>query len=75
MKRIPIKLAKEYAEKAEQDQVIIFSFEKATGRTHVVTYGKTKLDCAQAAEGGNKLKRSFLKWPEELCTSLPARIK
>lgn len=74
-KRIPITAAKRIAEQYLQDQVILITFDKTTGLTHVVTYGKTKEDCDQAAQGGNKLKREFLKWPEELCNARPRRMR
>ena len=75
MKRLPIKMAKDVAEKYDQDQVIILSFNKKTGVTSVVTYGKTKEDCVQAAQGGNKIKRDILKWPEDKCLDVPSRSK
>lgn len=73
-KRIPIKTAKEFANKFEKDQVIILSWDKATGTTWVTTYGKTKEDCIQAAKGGNRIKK-MLSWPEELCNAKPSRLK
>lgn len=75
MKRIPISAAKEIANKFDQDQVIIITFSKKTGLTHVVTYGKTKEDCIQAAQGGNIIKRDVLKWPDENCVAAPPRSK
>jgi hypothetical protein len=39
-----------------------------------VTYGKTLEDCDQAAQGGNKIKKT-LGWPEELCSAEPSRVK
>jgi hypothetical protein len=73
-KRIPISAAKEIAKRYGQDQVIMMTFDKETGLTHVVSYGKTKLDCEQAAHGANLMKKT-LKFPEELCNSVPARTK
>lgn len=70
---IPIKAAKTVAYEYDQDQVIMMCWRKKTGLTTVVTYGKTIEDCNQAAEGGNKLKREFLKWPEEECQAKPKR--
>ncbi len=75
MKRIPISTAKDIANKFDQDQVIVITFSKKTGLTHVVTYGKSKEDCIQAAQGGNIIKRDVLKWPEEECVAAPARSK
>lgn len=74
-KRIPITAAKRIAQEFLQDQVILITFDKTSGTTHVVTYGKSKEDCDQAAIGGNKLKREFLGWPEELCNAVPRRMR
>lgn len=74
-KRIPIKAAKDIADKYNQNEVILVTFDAMTGLTHVVTYGKTLFDCQSAAVGGNRLKREFLKWPDELCHDVPARMK
>lgn len=71
-KRIPITAAKDVAEKFDCSQVIILAWDGEL--THVVTYGKTLLDCEQAAEGGNRVKR-FLGWPEDKCQDKPARAR
>ena len=63
---VPIEWAKHIAEACEKDQVIIVCWDKAHGKTHVTTYGKTKEDCEQAAKGGNFVKKA-LGWPDELC--------
>ena len=73
-KRIPIKAAKEISEKYNHNQVIICTFDKDEGRTHVVTYGKTLKDCDEAAKGGNFVKKA-LGWPDNLCNAKPNRIK
>jgi len=73
MKKIPIKAAKEISKEYNQDQVILLTFDKKTGLTHVVTYGKTKEDCIQAAQGGNLIKEKILKWPADKCTAVPSR--
>jgi len=71
-KRIPIQAAKDIATKYGQSQVIIVTWDGATGNTHVVTYGATVADREQAAKGGNLVKRT-LGWPESLCNAIPAR--
>ena len=73
-KQIPIRAAARIAKEFDKDQVFILTWDKAYGRTHVTTYGKTIEDCKQAAEGGNELKRN-LGWPEELCKAAPPRAK
>ncbi len=73
-KKMPIVAAKEIANKYDKDQVIILTWDKKTGETWVTTYGKSIVDCEQAAIGGNKIKK-FLGWPDELCQDKPARIK
>jgi hypothetical protein len=65
-KRIPIAAAKRIADDYDMDQVVLVTFSKSTGRTHVVTYGKTVEECRQAAMGGNMVKKA-LGWPDELC--------
>jgi hypothetical protein len=76
-KRIPIKAAQEIAKKYKLDQVVIVAYErdakKGTDMTHIVTYGKTKADCLQAAQGGNMVKKA-LGWPDSL-QALPSRVK
>ena len=47
-KRIPIATAKEVAEKHDLQQVLLIAYDGE--RVHVVTYGKTKADCAAAAK-------------------------
>lgn len=62
-KRLPITDAKALAKKHSLRQVILLAWDGE--RTHVVTYGSTQEDCAQAAAGGNKVKAA-LGWPESL---------
>lgn len=57
-KRIPVAAVKRYAQEYCQDQVIILSFGP-DGRTHVVTWGKDKKNCKEAAEGSERIM-SFL---------------
>jgi len=73
-KRIPITEAKRISKLYGQNQVIIVTWDKTNNRQHVVTYGKSIVDCAQAASGGNFVKKA-LGWPEKLCQAIPARIK
>lgn len=57
-KRIPITTAKAVGEKhPDVTQVILLAWDGK--RTHVVTWGNSVEDCAQAAEGGNSIKRLF----------------
>lgn len=71
-KDIPIEVAKSIAEEFDKNQVIIVTWDKVHGRTHVTTYGKTLEECQQAAKGGNLVKRA-LGWPDELCQAKPDR--
>jgi hypothetical protein len=74
-KRIPISAAKRIADDYGQSQVVIITFDKdAGGITHVVTYGRTVEECAQAALGGNFVKKA-LGWPEAECRAVPARAR
>lgn len=47
-RRIPIAAAKEVAQKYDLSQVLLLGYDGK--RAHVVTYGKTKADCAAAAK-------------------------
>lgn len=58
-KGIPIKAAQAIAKAFDKDQVIIVTWDKAYGKVHVTTYGKTIDECVQAAEGGNRIKRAL----------------
>ena len=58
-KPIPIKVAEEIAIKFDKDQVIIVTWDKKHGRTHVTTYGKTLEECKLAADGGNFVKKAL----------------
>lgn len=59
-KDIPISAAQEIANKFDKDQVIIVTWDKTHGRTHVTTYGKTLEECKLAADGGNLVKKAHL---------------
>lgn len=67
---VPISAAKQIAEEFDKDQVIIVTWDSAFGLTHVTTYGKSKGDSIQAAQGGNVVKRA-LGWPDKLCEAMP----
>lgn len=69
-KRIPVQRAKDIANKHSLRQVILLAWDGE--RTHIVTYGKGKDDCAQAAAGGNMLKQKW-GWPE--CNDQPSRVR
>lgn len=73
-KKIPISAAKEISKTYDKDQVILVTWNKKFGDTWVTTYGKTVADCAQAAEGGNFVKKA-LGWPNELTESKTTRQK
>ena len=70
-KSIPVKAAEEFAKTQGLKQVIVFGWDGTN--THCVSYGESLEDCAQAAAGANKLKKS-LGWPESLLAE-PPRIK
>lgn len=71
---VPIGAARKIAEEFDKDQVIVVCWDKAHGKTHVTTYGKTIEECEQAAKGGNLVKKA-LGWPDELCHAKPKRRK
>jgi len=72
-KRIPISWAKKIANELGYTQVVIHAYDGETGTQHVTTYGKSIVDCDNAAKGGNAIKK-LLKWDEDLCNAKPKRI-
>ena len=70
--KIPVMDAKRIAIERGYSQVIIHAFDGITGIQHVTTYGKSEADCANAAQGGNAIKK-LLKWDEALLNAKPAR--
>lgn len=71
--RIPIKALKELAKKYNLSHVILFAHHPDSKDDHIVTYGKSVEDCAQAAQFGNLLK-DYIGWPEKLHAQ-PHRVK
>jgi len=71
MKRIPIAAAKAFAKQHRLKQVVIMAWDGA--QMHVVTYGGSIVDSAQAAAGGNFLKKA-LGFPAEACQAIPAKV-
>lgn len=69
-KRIPVSAARKIAQEHVCRQVILLAWDGQS--THIVTYGVTADDCAQAAAGGNMLKERW-GWPE--CNDQPSRVK
>lgn len=69
-KRLPISAAENVAKEHDLRQVILLAWDGEL--THIVTFGKTVEDCAQAAQGGNILKEKW-GWPE--CNDQPSRAK
>ena len=65
---IPISAAQSLAESLDLRQVIIVAWDGE--KTHVVTYGGSVADSANAAHGGNLVKRA-LGWPDNLDTETP----
>jgi len=68
---IPISTAQAIAETLDLHQVIIVAWDGE--KTHVVTYGGNAADSANAAAGGNRIKKA-LGWPESLNTESPKVI-
>jgi hypothetical protein len=74
MKRFPIRAAKEVAQKYNQDEVILVTRDRKNNLIHVVSYGKTLVDCADAANSANNL-RKHLGFPESACHEVPRRLR
>ena len=63
MADIPIKAAKEIAEKYDYDQVIIIARKTGSdGNEHVTTYGRDKTHCGVAAKIGDFIKHKVMMW-------------
>lgn len=73
-KGVPVAAARAIAQQFDKDQVIIVAWDRAHGREHVTTYGKTIEECAQVAAGGNLVKQA-LGWPESACNAEPSRVR
>ena len=66
MKRIPIKAAKEVAEKYGYDQVMIYARKVGDiGGEHMTTYGVTKQHCAAMAQIAKFLQTKIMGWTNE----------
>lgn len=72
--RIPISAASEIGKKFDKDQVILVTWDSKSGDTWVTTWGSDKVQCIQAAEGGNFVKKA-LGWPNELTQTKSASEK
>jgi hypothetical protein len=65
---IPVSTAQSIAESFDLRQVIIVAWDGKN--THVVTYGGSDADSANAAAGGNVVKKA-LGWPKNIDTESP----
>jgi len=70
IRRLPIKAIKDLAKQYDLEQVILFGWDGEC--SHCVTYGRTVVDCDQAAQGGNKIKK-MLGWPDRTM-AVPSRV-
>ena len=71
---VPVEAAKNVAKSYKKDQVILICWSEEDNKTWVTTYGATEIDCDQAAQGGNWLKKNFLNWPKSECCAEPERV-
>ncbi|MCA0368345.1 MAG: hypothetical protein LCH57_09845 [Proteobacteria bacterium] len=71
-KPIPVATAERVAAEHGCRQVILMAWDGKA--THVVTWGFSREDAQQAADGGNRFKMA-MNWPEELCRSVPELAK
>lgn len=67
---VPWSAAEKIANEFQKDQVIIVTWDEDHEMVHVTTFGRTMKSSAQAAEGGNFVKRA-LGWPDRLCHDVP----
>lgn len=64
-KYIPVSKIAELGKSLGLEQAILVAWDGEL--THVVTWGVDQEACAQAAIGGNKIKKEVLNWPEKHC--------
>jgi len=69
--RLPVIAAENIARNHDFLQVIVLAWDGQ--QTCVATYGTTDEQSAQAAEGGNRIKRA-LGWPETMCRAESAKV-
>ena len=74
MKRlnIPISMARTISKNSGFDEIVIFGYDPISEGQHVTTYGRTLVQCNDAAAAGNMIKKA-MGWPEERCHAKPAR--
>lgn len=70
--KIKIEEAKRLALELGYSEIIIYGYDENSGIEHVTTYGITKDNCKNAANKGNKIKRT-LGWSEEYCNAKPTK--
>lgn len=70
--RIPPEQLEAFARELGLNQAILVGWAPE-GTTHVVTWGCSLTDSAQAAQGGNFVKKA-LGFPETLCRALSPRV-
>ncbi|MGB3749410.1 MAG: hypothetical protein WA961_14520 [Rhodanobacter sp.] len=70
--RLPLSAAETVARDHDFLQVIVLAWDGQ--QTCVATYGTTAEQSAQAAEGGNRIKRA-LGWPESMCDAVSAQVQ
>jgi len=74
-KRIPVKVARELGKSLGLDQLMLFGWDRETGKEHVVTWGRTREDCDQMAQCGNWFKEKARGWPHNECCAEPSRVR
>ncbi|MGB1390374.1 MAG: hypothetical protein ACPG61_15970 [Paracoccaceae bacterium] len=67
MSKLPIKEARDIAQRHGWDQVIVIARKVGDdGYEHVVTYGEGSAHCEAAARAGMAVKHHLMKWPSPL---------
>lgn len=72
-KQIPISDAKKLGKERGYQQIIIAGWDGETNVTTITTWGDSKTDCEQAAQGGNLIK-AVLGWPDGMCNDQPDHV-
>ena len=72
MKELKISDAKLISESSGFDEIVIFGYNSISDKQMIVTYGRTKTQCVDAASSGNYIKKC-LGWDTSKCNTYPSK--
>lgn len=59
MKKVPVEVAEKFLKENGFDMVVVMAYTKDDDMRHVLSYGKTKEDCKNAAKSANWVKAAL----------------